>query len=77
VAVFVAVIVQVTVLPESDPVFVSDHCASFVSDAEVEAPVSEILAVPDRAIATSLLDRSLTVQAANARTGRNRVTAVI
>jgi hypothetical protein len=69
---------QVTVLPERDPVFVSDHFALLVSDAEVEAPVSEILAVADLASATSLLDRSSpSEQAANRTTGRNRVTAAI
>ena len=67
---------HVTVLPESDPVFVSDHRASVVSDAEVEALVSETLAVPDLAIKS--FDRSLLIeQADKRRTGRNRATAAI
>ena len=67
---------HVTVLPVRDPVFVSDHCALFVSDADVEAPVSEILAVADLEIA--VLDGSLLIeQADRTTTGRNRVTAAI
>jgi hypothetical protein len=69
---------HVTVLPASDPVFVSDHCALLESEAEVADPVSEILAFADLATATSSLDRSLPIeQAANKTTGRNRVTAAI
>jgi hypothetical protein len=79
VAVFVALMVHVTVLSDSDPVLVSDHVALLVTEAEVAALESEILAFADLAIATSLLfDRSLPVeQAANRTTGRNRVTAAI
>jgi hypothetical protein len=78
VAVFVALMVQVTVLPDSDPVLVSDQVALLVSEAEVAALESEILAFAGLAIATSLLDRSFPVeQAANRTTGRNRVTAAI
>src|SRR5688572_4238186 len=46
VAVFVALMFQVTVFPLTDPVFVSVHFASLVSVTAAEAELSEMLAVP-------------------------------
>ena len=51
VAVFVAVMLHVTVLPLSEPVFSSDHSASLVSETRVDEPTSEIDAVPDKRLA--------------------------
>src|SRR4051812_23506921 len=79
VVVFVALMFHVMVLPASDPVFVSDHFALLESVTLVDAPVSEIPAVPCSAIELLAVVSVPPIEHAgnSRRIGRNRVTATI